>query len=56
MTFFLGREKLVIGNSPNMARWRKHMFSFMSRNAADAALFFSLPANQVIEIGVRLEI
>jgi K+ transporter len=28
----------------------------MSRNAADAESFFSLPADKVIEIGVQLEI
>jgi KUP system potassium uptake protein len=52
----LGREKYVIGNNRKMARWRNHMFSFMSRNAADAEFFFILPGDQVIEIGVQLEI
>jgi len=28
----------------------------MSRNAADAGSFFSLPEDKVIEIGVQLEI
>jgi KUP system potassium uptake protein len=39
-----------------MARWRANLLIFMSRNAADAASFFNLPAEQTIEIGVRLEI
>jgi KUP system potassium uptake protein len=39
-----------------MARWRANLFIFMSRNATDATSFFSLPADQVIEVGVRLEI
>ena len=54
-SFFLGREKLVVGETPKMARWRTNMFIFMSRNAADAGAFFSLPADRVIEIGVQLE-
>ena len=55
-SFFLGREKLVIGASPKMARWRAHLFIFMSRNAADAASFFDVPADQVIEVGLQLTI
>jgi KUP system potassium uptake protein len=39
-----------------MARWRTNLFIFMSRNAADATSFFNLPADQTIEVGVRLEI
>jgi KUP system potassium uptake protein len=54
--FFIGREKLVISAAPKMARWRTNTFIFMTRNAADAVSFFSLPADQVIEIGVQLEI
>jgi KUP system potassium uptake protein len=54
--FYLGREKLVAGENSHMARWRTNLFIFMSRNAADAASFFKLPADRVIEIGVQLEI
>ena len=55
-SFYVGRAKLVVGEKPKMARWRANMFIFMSRNAADAASFFHLPADKVIEIGVQLEI
>lgn len=55
-SFFLGREKLFIGKDPKMSRWRASLFLFMSRNAMDAASFFSIPANQVIEIGVELQL
>jgi KUP system potassium uptake protein len=55
-SFYIGREKLVFADKPSMARWRASLFIFMSRNAADAAMFFSLPAEQVIEVGVRIEI
>ncbi len=56
LSFYLGREKLVAGTNHEMARWRTYMFIFMSRNAADAMSFFSLSADKVIEIGVRLEV
>ena len=56
MSYYIGRENLVIAETSTMARWRANLFIFMSRNAADASSFFSLPEDQVIEIGVRLAI
>jgi KUP system potassium uptake protein len=55
-SFFLGREKLVIDEKPRMARWRANLFLFMSRNATDAASFFDIPADQVIEVGMQISI
>jgi len=55
-SFFLGREKLSIGEHPEMWRWRSHLFLFLARNAMDAAGFFDIPSNQVIEVGVQLEL
>ena len=51
-----GVETLVIGEEPKMAVWRANLFAFLSRNAMDASSFFGIPSNQVIEVGVRLEI
>ncbi len=55
-SFFIGHENLVIAEESAMARWRTSLFIFMSRNAANATSFFSLPPEQVIEVGVRLVI
>ncbi len=55
-SFYIGRENLVIAETSAMTRWRSSLFIFMSRNAADATSFFNLPADQTIEVGVRLEI
>jgi KUP system potassium uptake protein len=55
-SYYIGRENLVMAKTSAMARWRANLFIFMSRNATDATSFFSLPADQVIEVGVRLEI
>lgn len=55
-SFYVGRENLVSGETSGMARWRTGLFVFMSRNAADATSFFDLPAEQVIEVGVRLSV
>jgi len=55
-SFFLGREKLSIGDHPHMSRWRCRLFLFMARNAKDAAAFFQIPPDRVVEVGVQLEL
>lgn len=39
-----------------IARWRKLLFAFMSRNANPATLYFRLPSERVIEIGMQIEL
>ncbi|WP_141736776.1 potassium transporter Kup [Oligoflexus tunisiensis] len=56
VTYFLGRESLVSTRRPGMARWREHLFSFMTRNSQKATDFFKLPADQVFEIGIVVEL
>ncbi|HEX9161526.1 MAG TPA: potassium transporter Kup [Thermoanaerobaculia bacterium] len=55
-SYFLGRETLVPTKRPGMAIWREHLFAWMNRNSASASTFFSLPANQVIELGAQVEL
>jgi KUP system potassium uptake protein len=55
-TYFLGRETLFVSTEAGMARWRKHLFVRMARNARGAALFFGLPPDRVIEVGVQIRL
>jgi len=55
-SFFLGREKLIIGDQPKMRRWRSTLFIFLSKNSMDASTFFGIPSDQVIEVGVQFEL
>jgi KUP system potassium uptake protein len=55
-SFFLGRETLLITEKGGMARWRKMLFSFMSRNARPANAFFQIPPNRVVELGTQIEL
>ena len=55
-SYFLGRETLIPTRRPGMARWREHLFAWMVRNSTSASTFFSLPANQVIELGAQVEL
>lgn len=54
-SYYLGRERLLPTGSARMARWRKKLFVFMSRNAQSAASFFGLPPNRVVELGAQIE-
>jgi KUP system potassium uptake protein len=54
--YFLGRETVRPTKRPGMARWREILYALMVRNASDAAAYFHLPAERVIEIGLRVEI
>lgn len=56
VTYFLGRETLILTNQTNMRAWRKVLFSFLSRNAWDASKFFRIPPNRVIEVGIQVEL
>lgn len=55
-SYFLSREIVVPTRGAGMARWRELLFTLMSRNAGNAADFFGLPSNCVIELGTRVQI
>ena len=57
-SFFLSRETVVpVAATPSgMAFWREKLFAMMARNAGNAADYFKLPANRVIELGTKVEI
>lgn len=56
VTYFFGRETLLATSNPGMALWREHLFTFMTQNALRATAFYQIPANQVIEIGLQVEL
>jgi KUP system potassium uptake protein len=55
-TFFLGRTTLLPTSRPGMARWRKALFIFMSRNAERATAYFNIPPGRVVELGMQVEL
>ena len=56
VTYFLGRETLIVTRAPGMALWREQLFVLMARNAVRATGYFRLPPERVIELGVQVEI
>jgi KUP system potassium uptake protein len=55
-SFFLSRETLISTDRPGMARWREHLFLWMSKNALRATDFFQIPTNRVVELGAQIEL
>jgi len=55
-TYYLGRETLLTSGRSRMWRWRKLLFSFLSRNARAPSAFFNLPPNRVVELGAQIEL
>ncbi len=55
-SYFVGREKLIASGTSGMGRWREQFFSFLSQNALPATSYFRIPPNQVVELGVQIEL
>jgi KUP system potassium uptake protein len=55
-SFFISRQTVIPTAGLGMALWREAIFATMHRNARDAADYYRVPANRVIELGTKLEI
>jgi KUP system potassium uptake protein len=55
-SFFIARQTVISKVGGGMAQWREVFFATMSRNARDAADYFRVPPNRVIELGTQVEI
>ncbi len=51
VSYFLGRE-LVVPTGRYMPRWRELLFAFMRRNAESPVIYFHLPPERALEVGV----
>ena len=47
---------VIPGKAPGMAVWRKSLFATMHLNANLPAAYFGVPAGQVVEVGLEVEI
>ncbi len=56
-TFFvLSRTQLVRARPSRIPAWRRWLFLLLNRNSLAAEHFFHLPPNQVLELGMQVEI
>ncbi len=55
-SYYLGRETLLPDpRARGLAKLRRVVFAFLSRNARPATAFFGLPPNRVVEMGAQIE-
>ena len=55
-SYFLGRERILSSARPGMSRLRETLFAWVSNNARNAAHYFQIPPNRVVELGAQVEI
>jgi len=55
VTYFLGRETILVTRKEGMATWREKLFVLMARNAVRPISYFRLPPERVVELGVQVE-
>lgn len=55
-SYFISRQTIISSPGGGMAMWREGLFVTMSRNARDAADYYQIPSNRVIEVGAQVEI
>jgi KUP system potassium uptake protein len=57
VTYYVGHETVVCGEGTRgLAALQERLFAFMERNAIHVSDFFSLPGDQVVEIGRQIAI
>jgi KUP system potassium uptake protein len=57
VTYYLRRETVMpTSRIPGMAVWREKLFAALHLNANRSAAYFGLPAAQVVEVGLEVEI
>lgn len=55
--YYVGGQLLVPSKEiPGMAFWREKLFAFMARNAALPIVFYGLPTERVIQLGIKIEL
>jgi K+ transporter len=55
-TYDLGRQTWLTTGTSRAARWRKMLFSFLAHHAKPPTVFFQLPPNRVVELGLQIEL
>jgi KUP system potassium uptake protein len=55
-TYYLGRETFLAGKAGKMGPISEGLFSFLSRNAKSATNYFGIPPEQVVELGMQIDL
>ena len=55
-SFFLGKRTLKPSPTSGMPLWQDNLFVALSKQAANATDFFSIPSDRVVELGAQVTI
>jgi KUP system potassium uptake protein len=56
-SFFVSRRTIVASPpGAGMAGWRRKLYTFLAKNAADPTTFFHLPPGRVVELGTQVSL
>ncbi|MBA4106462.1 MAG: potassium transporter Kup [Pirellula sp.] len=53
-SYFLGRETVLPTKGAGMWLWRERLFAYLVRNSHAATVYFQLPPDRVVEVGMQL--
>jgi KUP system potassium uptake protein len=57
ISYYIGRETIIpTEHIPGIWVWREGLYAFMLRNAERSAAYFCIPATQVVEMGIEIEV
>ncbi len=56
VTYFLGRESIVVDKHTGMGTLRESLFNIMGRNSVKATTYFGLPPEKVCIIGSQISL
>jgi KUP system potassium uptake protein len=55
-SYFIGREIPIGSSRPDLAAWQEPIFRFLTKNAGNAADFFHIAPDKVVELGTQIEV
>ncbi|HEX2862875.1 MAG TPA: KUP/HAK/KT family potassium transporter, partial [Lacunisphaera sp.] len=55
-TYYFNREMVITDGDTTMWHWQKRLYSFLSRNARPVRDYYHLPAMQIIEVGLPIQL
>jgi KUP system potassium uptake protein len=55
-SFFISREQITFKKQNPLSEWRRVLFLFLFRNASSPIDFFKIPAERVVELGMRINL
>jgi len=55
-SYYVDHVTVLVNGSARMARWRKHLFTALYRNATPVARSYNIPPDRVVEVGGYVEL